>query len=169
MTSLASPVSFQCGTAVRRITLMLLLMVCSSGAFAQWTIQKQTESSGKGPVCIMRTEWRKIFDGYQDTEVQIVVHADAVEVRSKAPLDKGADVIGLRVDTKPLVKIESIPTEKTAIFSAAYTTLIDQFKKGALLQLHLQFWPTWPKTGVHTADFSLIGFSKTHQDFIECS
>jgi hypothetical protein len=36
------------------------------------------------------------------------------------------------------------------------------------VQVQLRFWPTWPKTGTHSATFSLIGFTRTHAGLAEC-
>jgi hypothetical protein len=49
-----------------------------------------------------------------------------------------------------------------------YGTLVDQFKRGLRARVQLRFWPTWPTTGVHSATFSLIGFTRAYAGLDEC-
>jgi hypothetical protein len=43
-------------------------------------------------------------------------------------------------------------------------TLIAQFKRGLRADVTMRFWPTWPETGTHSVEVSLIGFTKAWDD-----
>ena len=45
--------------------------------------------------------------------------------------------------------------------------LIDQFKAGLKARVQLRFWPTWPETGTHSVEVSLIGFTKAWEEMQE--
>ena len=54
------------------------------------------------------------------------------------------------------------------LFAAQYQTLVDEFKRGRRVRVQLRFWSTWPKTGTHSATFSLIGFTRAHAGLADC-
>ena len=47
-------------------------------------------------------------------------------------------------------------------------TIIGQFMRGGSVKLYLRFWPTYPATQRYEASFSLIGFTRAHNDYRKC-
>ena len=147
----------------------LLVPLClSTHVWADWSVRQASPKIAQQPACVLETEWRTVFDGYQDTQVQVIVSTGKVEARSKAPLDNGSLDISIKVDDKDQIKPDGIKGEKIAGFDTASALLVEQFIKGKSLRLQMRFWPTWPQTGVHVAEFTLIGFTKAHNEFLKC-
>jgi hypothetical protein len=54
------------------------------------------------------------------------------------------------------------------VFTSRYEAVVEQFKRGEAVRVQLRFWPEWPKTGTHSATFSLIGFTRAYGRLSEC-
>jgi hypothetical protein len=96
----------------------------------------------------------------------LVVTPNAILVHTESPLDVSFSDIGLQVDKNAFFGLDSVYERKSARFSKAYQELVHQFKKGRTVRVDLRFWPTWPVTGTHAADFSLAGFTKAYDDMM---
>jgi len=128
-----------------------------------WRLTKTNE--GGTVKCRMESEKAPVNDGYQNVSARILVTPDGVvQIVSESTFDAGSGDIGIQVDTRPLVKMDKLQGEKTVVFTEAAPTLIPQFKAGLRARAQLRFWPTWPVTGTHDAEFSLIGFTKTYEE-----
>jgi hypothetical protein len=137
-------------------------------AMAEWSLRSEPAAPGKPTSCVMLTEQQPLPDGYQKTSAQILVDRQSVRVTSASQLDPGDSDIGLFVDDGPFVKFDEVVGSRTAVFRTQYDTLIEDFKRGLKVRVQLRFWPTWPKTTTHSATFSLIGFTRTHERLAEC-
>jgi hypothetical protein len=149
------------------LALLALLLVPAAQA-AAWTLRPIPAGSGTSTRCVMESERQPVRDGYQDGWAQIVVDDKSVRVTTSSELDPGDKDIGLVVDEGAFVAADEVTGLKTAVFTARYQLLIDEFKRGLRARAQLRFWPTWPKTGTHSAMFSLIGFTRTHAGMAEC-
>jgi hypothetical protein len=115
--------------------------------------------------CRIESEKVAINDGYQKVTAQILVTANnVVQVVSESVFDGGSGDIGVQVDKDAFVKSDKLATEKMVVFETGAAILIPQFKAGLRARAQLRFWPTWPVTGTHDADFSLIGFTKAYEE-----
>jgi len=117
---------------------------------------------------VVESEQQAVFDGYQRTWAQIVVDDKSVRVTSPSTLDGSDRDIGLIVDEGRFAPAEEVVDQRTALFAAQYQTLVEEFKRGRRVRVQLRFWPTWPKTGTHSATFSLIGFTRAHARLSDC-
>jgi len=128
-------------------------------------VQRVTE--GGAVKCRIESEKVSVNDGYQKVTAQILVSADnVVKIVSESVFDAGSGDIGVQVDKDPFVKADKLATEKTVLFEAGASVLIPQFKAGLKARAQLRFWPTWPVTGTHDAEFSLIGFTKAYEEMV---
>jgi len=129
-----------------------------------WHVVKTNE--GGAVKCRMESEKAPVNDGYQNVTARLIVtSANVVQIVSESTFDGGSGDIGIQVDQKPLVKMDKLQGEKTAVFEGATAAaLIPEFKLGLKARVQLRFWPTWPVTGTHDAEISLIGFTKTYDE-----
>jgi len=137
-----------------------VLGVASAGASASesWSVEQGPDDAG----CHIRTLRQEIETGYNQAKVEILVDETAVTIRTDAKLDGGFDDLGVAVDGGPLTAVDRIEKERTAVLDGTYAELVEQFKRGSKVRVQLRFWPTWPATGTHSAEFSLIGFTKAY-------
>jgi hypothetical protein len=150
------------------LTLLTLSVPAPPEAAADWTVTSTPADPGKPHRCTLESERQPVFDGYQTTWAQIVVDDKAVRVTSASILDGGDRDIGIVVDEGRFSPAEEVVDQRTALFAAQYRTLVEEFKRGRRARVQLRFWPTWPKTGTHSATFSLIGFTRAHTGMSEC-
>jgi hypothetical protein len=143
-------------------------LVVPPAAVAEWSVRTEPAAPGAAPGCVMVSERQELPDGYQKTWAQILVDRKAVRVTSASQLDPGDGDIGLSVDDGQFVQVDEVVGSRTAVFTSRYDALVDDFKRGLKVRVQLRFWPTWPKTGTHSATFSLIGFTRTHARLGEC-
>jgi hypothetical protein len=142
----------------------MLLGAAPAEVPSTWHLVKTND--GGTVKCRMESEKAPVNDGYQNVMARIIVtSANVVQIVSESTFDAGSGDIGIQVDQKPLVKMDKLQGEKTVVFEgAAAAALIPEFKLGLKARAQLRFWPTWPVTGPHDAEFSLIGFTKTYDE-----
>jgi hypothetical protein len=163
--------AFRCRRRPWALAAAALLVGALSGsptAAAGWSLRAEPATGGKVPGCSMVSEQQPIPDGYQQTWAQILVDREAIRVTSPSQLDPADGDIGLSVDEGAFVRIDEVIDKRTAVFRTQYQPLVEDFKRGLKVRVQLRFWPTWPKTGTHSATFSLIGFTRTHAGLAEC-
>jgi hypothetical protein len=148
--------------------LLALSLLVPPKAGADWTVRPVPAGPGGADQCVLESERQPVFDGYQKTWVQIAVDDKTVRVTSASTLDGGDRDIGLVVDEGRFAPAEEVVEQRTANFAAQYQTLMQEFKRGLRVRVQLRFWPTWPKTGTHSATFSLIGFTRAHARMSDC-
>jgi hypothetical protein len=130
-----------------------------------WHVQRFTE--GTAVKCRIESDKAPVNDGYQSVTAKLVVTSNnVVQIISESTFDPGSGDIGLEVDRNAFVKFDKLAGDKTVVFETTAATLIPQFKAGLRARAQLRFWPTWPVTGTHDADFSLIGFTKAYEEMV---
>lgn len=145
--------------------LLLLVGAAPPEPVSAWHVQRTTE--GSTVKCRIESDKAPVNDGYQNVTVQLIVTANnLVQILSDSVYDGGSGDIGIQVDKNAFVKFDKLAGDKTAVFEASATTLIPQFRAGLRARLQLRFWPTWPVTGTHDADVSLIGFTKAYEEMV---
>ena len=128
-----------------------------------WTV---THLAGKA--CRLDADKATLSDGYQTTSALVQVTPSEVRVVSESVFDPGKEDIVIQVDKKDPVKFDGVGEgNKTALFKTQAPLLIDQFKAGLKARVQLRFWPTWPETGTHSVEVSLIGFTKAWEEMQE--
>jgi hypothetical protein len=140
-----------------------VLLLAAGPAAAEWAVKPAAGGS-----CVLESSPESLPDGYQTTTARIRVDGKTVTVSSPSILDPGSNDIGLAVDRHEIVLMDRLGDSRAAVFETTYAALVDQFKQGARARVQLRFWPTWPATGVHSATFSLIGFTRAHAQLAEC-
>lgn len=130
----------------------------SATASENWRLEQDSDDAA----CHIQTHRQEIETGYNKAKVEILVDKAAITIKTDAKLDGGFDDLGVSVDGGPLIAIDRIEKERTAIVQGSYAELVEQFKRGSKGRVQLRFWPTWPVTGTHSAEFSLIGFTKAY-------
>jgi hypothetical protein len=145
---------------------LFLLGAAPPEPVSTWHVLRTTE--GATVKCRIESEKAAVNDGYQKVTAQLIVTADnVVQIVSLSTFDGGSGDIGIQVDKNAFVKFDKLSNDKTVGFDAAAAAmLIPQFKAGLRARAQLRFWPTWPVTGTHDADISLIGFTKAYEEMV---
>lgn len=149
-------------------------------AWAEWTVKRLHSQTGTLERCVLESNTVPVNDGYQETQVSMIVSTDTIIVKAKAPLDGSFGDIGLQVEKNDFIKMDKIVEERSALFAVSYTKILEQLKKASVsvktgqksaspaVKVPLRFWPTWPATGTHAVEFRLEGFSKAYTDMVAC-
>ena len=150
--------------------MLLCALLVASSAKAQWSVEHLPAASGAAPLrqCRMVTPWQSLFDGYQTTQVRLVLDDARLELQSRAPLDSEQGDITLQVDAEAPVASDALPSERVAAFTSARDHLVRQFIPGKAVRIRARFWPTWPQTAVQSADVSLMGFTRAFEAYSKC-
>ena len=134
----------------------------------EWVVRRAAAEAAGAPRCLLESRRIAVSDGYRETWAQILVDDRTVRVSSDSVLDPGDGDIGLEVDGSDFVPLDDVVDRRTAVFSARYTMLVEAFERGRQVRAQLRFWPTWPKTGTHSATFSLMGFTRARARMVDC-
>ena len=135
---------------------------------ADWVVKTVPRTEGPGTRCVAESARVTLPDGYQTTTAYLTVDRQSVTVTSVSNLDGGSRDIGIAVDLGDVVLMDRLAGPKAALFAATHGRLVEQFRAGREARVQLRFWPEWPATGVHSATFSLIGFTKAYGELSAC-
>ena len=131
------------------------------GAEENWRVSENSP-------CFLFTPVKTIDDGQGQTPVALRLDATRLHVTTNSNIDAEFSDLGISVDDKDMVLIDSVVRETNVVFEAGVPALVEQFIAGRSATLQLRFWPTWPSTGPKTAEFSLIGFTKAYKQMQVC-
>ena len=156
-----------------RITLHIGLpavtaLLLSGVASADWTAKHILDPVKDEARCMLESDKKVINDGYQDTEIILRIDDQVLLVATKSNIDASKGDVGLAVDKHEFIKMDRLKLEQTVVFDKQIAEIVEQFKKGLRVTLTLRFWPTYPSTGAKTVTFSLIGFTKAHNELGSC-
>ena len=146
---------------LREPLLLTALCFMSATALAEWSVDK---TAG----CALDTGETRIFDGYQDTTLELSVTETGLLVRTESNIDMGFADVGLAVDGGEFVPADTVVDERHVLFSKHSDAILEQFVRGRSVKLYLRFWPSYPATQRYEASFSLIGFTRTFNDYKQC-
>lgn len=128
-------------------------------------IDSDPESSSR---CLLESVTHTIDDGHTETSVKLVYTGDALYAATKSDIDLGYPGVGLKVDRHAQHRIDEVYMEKTAVFKKDINKIHSEFIAGAKARLILGFWPTLEKTESKVIEFSLYGYTRTYQRFLQC-
>ena len=137
-------------------------------AAASWNVERVAGADVIHNTCHIESDPVRMSDGYQRVRTFIRVTDKQLDVVTESPLDAGFSDIGIVVDRNTLIAVEAVRDRKLARFETAHATLLQQFRRGTRVVVKLRFWPTWPATKIQQASFSLIGFTKAHDQMTAC-
>ena len=109
-----------------------------------------------------------IDDGQGQTRIRIRLDQRQLRVETASNIDAEFGDIGLEVDSSGFVPADRIVDDTDVLFDSRIAEITRLFIAGQRVRLQLRFWPTWPTTGVKTADFSLIGFTRAYKNLTGC-
>lgn len=159
----------------------LCVALLHGSVWAEWTVKREQKQAGQPERCVLVSDVLSVQDGYQQTQVYMMVSADAIVVKTKSPLDDSFGDIGLQVDKHDFIPLDKIVDERSALFASSYAKILEQITKGSApvkkgqkpplskVRVQLRFWPTWPATGTHDVEFSLANFSKAYAEMVACT
>lgn len=142
-------------------------ILLSGMASADWTV-KRIRGEKNQPRCILESEKKTLYDGYQDTEAFMRLDDKSLLIMTESNIDPNFSDVGLQVDGYGFIRMDKVSMEKRALFESEIATIINQFKAGVTAKVQLRFWPTWPATKTYSVTFSLIGFREAHGASLRC-
>jgi hypothetical protein len=159
--------------AICRATAVVAAIVCVIGAPAvhgakiatpeapeNWIARRIFDPFHNETRCVVETPKQKITDGRQDTTIYLRVDGKSLLVLTESNVDLNHPDVGIRVDDGALIKPDKAYLDQNVLFESSAASIISQFKAGLKVDVALRYWPTWPSTGLKTATFSLIGFTR---------
>lgn len=127
-----------------------------------WSAQTANDGSTL-PGCALMTPKIQLEDGQGQTTLWLELTSNQLTVKTKSAIDTEFKDIGLKVDDQPFHPFDELSGKNDVVFNKDVDSLIKAFIHGQKVYITLRFWPTWPTTGVKTAEFSLIGFTKAYE------
>ena len=131
-----------------------------------WEVTRDAGGAKGG--CALRSAAAAVNDGYQTVQAHILVDDRKVVVESPSDLDTGFSDMGLQLRDLELIRLDRVDGKKRAVFDSSYAAIVKGFKEGREVEVRLRFWPEFPVTGVHSARFSLMGFTKAYDEAMAC-
>jgi len=143
----------------------------AGATFAQepnWSVQMASNDDANSPRCFLKTPDIVIDDEQGETTMSLRVDNERMIVITDSNIDAGFGDLTIEVDGKGTIPADSVLSGKNVLFESQIIKILEQFAAGRRVAVRLRFWPTWPTTGVKTAHFSLIGFTKAEARLTDC-
>lgn len=141
-------------------------MAVSTVVQAGWAVDEGTAGSAG---CILETDRITMHDGYQDTRIRLNINEERLLVITESNIDSGFGDIALQVDARDTIPADTAVDERNVQFSSDIATIVEQFRKGNRARIYLRFWPSYPATQRYEAVFSLTGFTRAWNEFLNCN
>jgi hypothetical protein len=133
-----------------------------------WQTVVTYDALQKKTACLMESAQVAVNDGQTMTPVRFLYNGQVFLVTTESNIDLSYPNVGLQVDANSPIPVERIHKNTNIIFAHDAEQIHAQFIRGSKAHLSLGFWPTWPRGDTVIAEFSLAGFTRAHQDFIQC-
>ena len=153
-------------TAVERPTVTLESLPMTFGN--QWTLDRAPNPISGKTECILTSESVNIFDGYEQTDVQLYLTSGAIFAKTQSNIDLSYPETGLRVDSSGLRAFEKVAKLTNAVISSDVDGVLASMVPGQQVVVRLGFWPTWPMTSTREVIFQLEGFPEALRGLQAC-
>lgn len=124
---------------------------------------------GYTPACVLVSPEVTIDDGQGDTPIRLEIDQQRLLARTGSNIDVEFGDLGVIVDDGEFIPPDRVVGDTDLEFRERAGEIVKSFIAGRRARLQFRFWPTWPTTGVKTAEFSLIGFTRAYRRLAECS
>ncbi len=138
-------------------TMNLAALPLSFGA--HWSLDRRPNPINHETQCLLASRSINISDGYERTDVQLLLTATSLYVKTDSNIDLSYPDSGIRLDDGTQLQFESLAKQTAAMISGDVAALYKQMTPSQTLLVRLGFWPTWPVTQTQEASFPLDGFS----------
>ena len=136
----------------------------------QWVLDRRLNPVTKETQCILASESVNIQDGYDRTNVQVLLTLDSIYVSTDSNIDLSYPQTGIRIGTGTLRPFDKLAGQTAAMVSGDdVSALYASMTSSPDMVVRLGFWPTWPVTETREASYSLEGFHSAVMALRACS
>jgi hypothetical protein len=156
----ASPPAAEARTVVQPTEVMQLDHASLPLSFGrQWVLDRRPNPVTKQTQCILASEVVNIPDGYDRTNVQVLLTLDSIYVNTDSNIDLSYPQTGIRIGSGSLRPFDRLASETAAMLSGDdVSALYSHMTSSPNMVVRLGFWPTWPVTETREASYSLDDF-----------
>jgi hypothetical protein len=125
----------------------------------QWVLDRRPNPVTKETQCILASEAVNIPDGYDRSNVQVLLTLDSIYVTADSNIDLSYPQTGIRIGAGTLRPFDRLAGETAAMVSGDdVSELYARMTSSPDMVVRLGFWPTWPITETREASYSLEDF-----------
>jgi len=136
----------------------------------QWVLDRRLNPVTKQTQCILASESVNIQDGYDRTNVQVLLTLDSIYVSTDSNIDLSYPQTGIRIGTGTLRPFDKLAGQTAAMVSGDdVSALYASMTSSPDMVVRLGFWPTWPVTETREASYSLEDFHTAVMALRACS
>jgi hypothetical protein len=132
-----------------------------------WVLDRRRDRLDGTTRCLLLSPKQPIFDGYEQSRVQLQVTTHALLIMADSNVDASYPHQGVRVDNGALVPFRHKLVDKRS--AVASGPVQSSMAAGRKLTVALGFWPTWPVTKTQQTTFNLTGFGTAYAALQACS
>ena len=136
----------------------------------QWVLDRRPNPVTKEIQCMLASEVVNIPDGYDRTNVQVLLTLNTIYVSADSNIDLSYPQTGIRVGAGALRPFDKLAGQTAAMVSGDdVSALYARMTNSPDLVVRLGFWPTWPVTETREASYSLEDFQTAVMALRACS
>ncbi len=133
-----------------------------------WSLDRRPNPVTNRTECILSSRSNSIFDGYEQTNIQLLLTLESIYVKTGSNIDLGYPGTGMRVDNGTLRPFDGVTKTTNAEMSRNVKALYASMEPGTNVVVRLGFWPTWPVTETREASFPLEGIAEAIRALQAC-
>jgi len=118
--------------------------------------------------CYMRSADTTIRIGEDETRLFLLLTGGKLYIVTNSIIDTSYNNSRINVDKYDPIPVKEYTDKKTAQINTFDPEYLAQFIKGYRASIYMGYWPSWEKTGLQEARFSLVGFTRTYTEYIQC-
>ncbi len=156
----SEPPHIEAQAAVQRADIMHLDQASLPLSFGrQWILDYRPNPITKQTQCILASEVVNIPDGYDRTNVQVLLTLDSIYVNTDSNIDLSYPQTGIRIGAGALRPFDKLAGQTAAMVSGDdVSALYARMTNSPDMVVRLGFWPTWPATETREASYTLEDF-----------
>jgi len=125
----------------------------------QWVLDRRPNPVTKEIQCMLASEVVNIPDGYDRTNVQVLLTLNTIYVSADSNIDLSYPQTGIRIGASTLRPFDTLAGQTAAMVSGEdVSALYARMTSSPDMVVRLGFWPTWPVTETREASYSLEDF-----------
>lgn len=126
---------------------------------AGWALDRRPNPATKRTECILASPAVNIPDGYDRTNVQVLLTLQSIYINADSNIDLSYPESGIRIGAGALRPFDRLVRETTAVISGGgVKSLYTRMANSSRMVVRLGFWPTWPATETREVSYSLGDF-----------
>jgi len=122
--------------------------------------------------CSLESQAYTMEDGQGGTTFKVMLNQEKLRFKTTSNIDLSYEGDGLWVNNganAQRFEFDTLEGQTNAVIDSKLTTVFEQLRQARSLEVHIGFWPTWPKTQTYSQRIPVENFAKAEALLKQCN